>query len=408
VSRNALTTSTTLLFVLLAACSNAASVERKGLVAMDSAGVRIFVADSSGAERWEVAAEPTWSVGGPDDAGASLHQVSDARLLPGGVVAIGNGSTREIILFDPGSGVRARVGGAGDGPAELRSVQRVMPRGTGRVAGFDRERSRVVVFDADGTLVGGEPLPEIAVPFALPRLVPVDEDAYYLAFISGLSDRRTGVFRGDAPLIRVDGSEVDTVTQIPGTSVFTEQQMGAVPFGVTTVVAGAAGGIWVGDQAEPQVSFWTKGPGPERLVRWTDLPDRTLTEQRIDEFVRSGLAALPPGAPRDRVEARLRSLPFPDEVPAYSDVVAADGVVWIGGFVLRALEEAGVRPAAQGWLIVDLVQQRTAHLAAPEGLRITQVGDRWIVGIHRDPLGVETVRRYEVDEVGPRDPAAAS
>ena len=71
----------------------------------------------------------------------------------------------------------------------------------------------------------------------------------------------------------------------------------------------------------------------------------------------------------------------------------------------RALETAGVRAPAQSWLIVDLVGLRAARLVAPEGLRITQVGDGWIVGVHRDPLGVETVRRYEV---GPGAPAGAS
>lgn len=403
---HALTTPTALLLVLMGACSNTGSAEREAVVARDSAGVRIFLADSSGAEWWEVGPEPTWIVGGPDDAGARLHEVSDARLLTDGVVAIGNGSTREIVLVDPGSGVRARLGGAGDGPAEFRSVQRVMKRDSGRVAGFDPERRRVVVFEADGTFVRAEPLPEIAVPFARPLLVPVAGDAYYLAFVSGLSDRRTGVFRGDGPLVRVERSQLDTVARIPGMSVFiTETQMGGVLFGPTTVVAGAAGGVWVGDQAEPRVSFWTTGPRPDRIVRWTDLPDRTLTEERIDAFVRSGLEALPPGAPRDRAAAQLRSLPFSEEIPAYSDIVAGDDVLWIGGFVSRALETAGVRAPAQSWLIVDLVGLRAARLVAPEGLRITQVGDGWIVGVHRDPLGVETVRRYEV---GPGAPAGAS
>lgn len=248
------------------------------------------------------------------------------------------------------------------------------------------------------------PLPEIAVPSALPVIVPVDENGYYLAFIAGFSDRRTGVFRGEAPLVRVTGSRVDTVTRIPGSTVFvTQEQMGPVPFGAGTAVAGSGEGVWVGDQAEPAVRFWTTGPSPERIVRWTDLPDRTLTEERIDAFVRSGLDALPLSAPRDPVEAQLRSLPFPGEIPAYSDVVAGRGALWIGGFVSRTLEPAGVRAPAQSWLIVDFGRMRTARLVAPEGLRITEVGRGWIVGIHTDSLGVETIRRYEV---GPEEPGA--
>lgn len=108
-----LPTRTALSLLLFWACTQPASVETGGLVTTDSAGVRIFAADSAGAERWRVAPEPTWVVGRQDAGGPVLHEVTDARRLPGEMVAIANGSSREILVVDPRVGRSSETRGRG-------------------------------------------------------------------------------------------------------------------------------------------------------------------------------------------------------------------------------------------------------------------------------------------------------
>lgn len=53
-------------------------------------------------------------------------------------------------------------------------------------------------------------------------------------------------------------------------------------------------------------------------------------------------------------------------------------------------------PVPQVWDIFDADGRLTAYLEAPNGFRITDIGARSVLGVHRDPLGVETVRLYRL------------
>lgn len=47
------------------------------------------------------------------------------------------------------------------------------------------------------------------------------------------------------------------------------------------------------------------------------------------------------------------------------------------------------------------VAQRCPGSTMPAGLRVVQVGDEFVLGIHRDDLGLETVRKHSLTPTRP-------
>jgi hypothetical protein len=93
-------------------------------------------------------------------------------------------------------------------------------------------------------------------------------------------------------------------------------------------------------------------------------------------------------AERDRIEATYRPANVPARLPAFENLVAADGgELWVqGSSIGRAAEGRYVVLSASGTLI--------ARVSVPAGFRITEVGRDYVVGVHRDDDGVEIIRVY--------------
>lgn len=54
--------------------------------------------------------------------GSGLYQVSTARLLEGGRLAVGNSGASEVLYFDEAGHLESKVGGSGDGPGEYGAI----------------------------------------------------------------------------------------------------------------------------------------------------------------------------------------------------------------------------------------------------------------------------------------------
>src|SRR5690606_29430272 len=114
-----------LLLAVLAACSDrgtgaAAQASAPAFVTRDSAGVQIVENSGprwSGGLPWRVVAEPVLEIGAADGAETDqLYGVQDAIRLEDGSIAIADGGTNRIRIYDR-SGRHVRdLGGPGGGP----------------------------------------------------------------------------------------------------------------------------------------------------------------------------------------------------------------------------------------------------------------------------------------------------
>ncbi len=384
----------------LAACDAGEPREMERITVRDSAGLEILEVDRDRVPAvWSVASEPEWVVG---EEGLDLYSVEDVVLLDPDVLLIAEGSTQEVIRVDLPSGETVRWGGAGDGPEEFRGLARLFDLGEGKVGLYDRTRRRYVELDPDGAMIAALDLMEVS-ETADPPLMRMagggasGEPSLYLAERTGLpSGSVDGPFRGTGPVMRL-GESVDTLTSIRGATTFVgDGGAGIVLFGATTLLAGEAAGLWIGDTAEEEVVLWNESGTMERVLRWRTEDTRQLTDARLDEFWTRLEAGLPEQerAMLDQMRGMFR---FSDQIPAFGSLLADPaGRVWIGGVVppeRMILEEPW---PAQEWLVFDIPAGEASRLTTPAGFQAMRVTGSHVLGVHTNELGVETVRAYRL------------
>ena len=91
----------------------------------DSAGITIVDTGSPPLDSrlpWEIAAQPSLSIGSIDSGGADqLFQVTDAMRFADGRIVIANSGSNELRVFNPDGSHAATFGRQGEGPGEFTS-----------------------------------------------------------------------------------------------------------------------------------------------------------------------------------------------------------------------------------------------------------------------------------------------
>jgi hypothetical protein len=241
--------------------------------------------------------------------------------------------------------------------------------------------------------LGGLPEP----PMVVVRSAAEGEPVIYGALLTGLPRTPVdGPYRGSGPVV-VLGDSLKAVTMIRGLESFVGTGFaGAVLFGRTTLLAGSSAGLWIGDTEHRSVTLWEEGPDPLRVVRWTSGESLALPEEAHDEF---WTRVEPRLSPEERAMLdQLRSVAlFADDVPAFGSLVAGPGdELWIGEFRSPEYQMFELPPPSQEWLVLKLDERTAGRIVTPEGFTVMQVGEGFVVGVHRDGLGIETVRKYRM------------
>jgi hypothetical protein len=390
-----------LALVMPAGCDRAVPEHgRTAIEVSDSAGIEIFEV------RWDdapvaatVEPEPEWSTGAPPPGGAglALHQVRDAALLGDGTLIIAEESTQELIAYDIHTGRQHRWGGRGSGPRQFQALDAISPRGDDRFGAVDSGRRRYLESDRTGELVAEHSLASANVGPS--QVATLGRDGAIYA--ASAEERETsGVMRTSGRVLRLSSpeqSDADTLGRYLGIESYTgPEYMGLLFFGATGVMAADEGGVWIGDTGEPEVAFWDKPGAPARLVRWTRGIDREITEERREALFDELLGHFPIEDSR-ALEGMRATVQFRDEIPAFEAIVVGeDGAVWIGEYTFFLIDRLEVRRPAQEWLVVHPDRQSVHRVVTPEGFRLLRAGEGFVLGVHRDDLGVESIRRYAV------------
>jgi hypothetical protein len=388
-----------LVLVVAWGCSSV-SESAPALTVRDSAGIAIVET------RWDASLPvlridslPEWEIGGDEGVGGTaLHRVRDVKMAGRNRVVIADGGTQTVLLADLVSGTVQRSGGAGDGPSEFRGLSQLFVTAAGQIKAYDAIGRRLVVLDEDGRLVRAS-RPSVDFP-----------PGETIVALAGGSSGDPRLYLGWTPVFRSEPGEgrfrgigaavafydpTDTLAIIRGREVFIGGgAAGTVLFGGTTVLAGGVNGVWVGDTAEQAVGLWQGRGRPVRIVRWVTDHPRRVTEATKAEFWRLFEAALPP---EDReAGGQMRAiLPFSDTIPAFSAIaVGPGGDLWIGSYFPPELIDMDHPAPAQEWIVLDLEAGRVSRAVLPVGFALRQIGEGFVLGVQRDPLGVETVRKY--------------
>ncbi len=121
---------------------------------------------------WLLDETPSLSLGGPQGGGSAAGEflwIRDAFLLPSGSVAVLDGGSGEVRVFDLDGRVTGQVGGMGDGPGEFRYLASGRALGGDTLRIFDLTSQRVTDLTIEGTVI--KTVPALRGRSGLPRLV---------------------------------------------------------------------------------------------------------------------------------------------------------------------------------------------------------------------------------------------
>lgn len=345
----------------------------------------------------------TVDAGGMED----FHDLGAPSLRPDGTLLVPVTGAGEIRVFDADGGFIASHGGIGSGPGEFQALRAVWPRGD-TIEAWDRSQRRITRFTPDGevTTVSLRPGDAADSPGPSSFLGALPDGWLFAAVTSagwGTRDR-IAVRRFGA-----DGAHVGeefAVTRGMERGHFGNSS-GPLPLSPAAKFAfhRANEELYAAQTLAPSIEvFGASGEG-KGTITWS--PDRSwdpdeafsraarVMEEGREEPFRQAVAIPYP-------ENWHRTIPPPDEVPAFSDfLVDEEGFLWVRPYVperdaVPLGGDVGIGRSGPGgpWTILSPEGTEVGSLDTPDGLEPYQITSDRIVGIHRDELGVESVRVY--------------
>lgn len=396
--------------LLQPACSPAERTTVAGQV-RDSAGVTIVEIPDRlhpQQERWFVSPEPSivLSEAGP---GREFYNVTGALVLQDGRIAVANGGSAEIFLFDETGGFQGSHGRRGEGPGEYKRPVIAGSLGSDTLVIVDSERRRISLVHAeDGFLSSSQIQEELGSP-ASPRGMFADRTMVVgggHSWVSGSGDQETSGYSRPNTSYRsstLDGTFVTDFGEFPGAELQItviglpdgESSMTAdlIPFSKLSSVAVGPDFFFVGHQSTWEVQAFDSSGELKKILR-LDRPPARVRDSDVEALIQESIegASDPSMAPAIRRE--FAETTIPETMPAFSSLkVDPRGFLWVGRY----------RPPGEtvpAYDVIDPAGSLVAEVSLPVGNRILQIGADFILTRHRDDLDVESVRLFSLERPG--------
>jgi len=341
---------------------------------------------------WELSAGPDLVIGeNTDDLDYIFSYVSGAVALADGSIAAGDYASRELRFFDREGRFLQAAGGEGQGPGELGVIADTLRCGDETLFVLDGMRYEINVVSPDGDFGRRYPYAVNAgVALLFPLYCNGDGQLLGLDFGGQLTgDRGTGFHRTYAHVWLVDaqGFAQQDFGEFAGVELFEfDGRTSRHPFGKRVALELGDDAAFIGTADDFEVEVWSLDGELVRRIR-RPFEDAAIAQEDFDRYVDIEAAI----RQSDRVEEfrmRTNAMPLPDTFPAYETfVLDAEGNLWVQHFPRPGEAQAT-------WSVFDSTGAWLGELNAPGGLRITDIGAEYVLGIFRDEFGQESVRRY--------------
>lgn len=339
------------------------------------------------------------------DARQEFGRVANAVKVADGRIAIADGLHSEVRLFTAQGSYDRTFGRRGAGPGEFTTLTRLaLLAGDTLSAGGTYRQARYL---PDGTFIDDRQFawPGLArPPFSVEAAWPLADGSFAVMLIESSAGQpavrplhRSGLMY---VIAGADAALRDSLGVFPGLEQLSYEDAGRVHTAVPLFAAFTR--LVVGREylviADMGVDSILRYHIPSARRTWVRVP---LTRQRI------GAAAMRraqesacdwtiDAAAQQRCEISVRQLPPQTEYPLLRDVaVDSAGRIWLAMYTeLPSHDDAE-------WLVVDGDGTVAARTRLPRGLRITQIGTGYVLGISQDSLGVQRVREFRIEPRAP-------
>lgn len=400
-----------LVLACLPACAGEAPPNSTAVV-RDSAGIRIVENSSPSWEAgraWQLGQQPEVSIGVAE--GDSLYElfgVSSAVRLHDGRIAVANGGF-EIRFFDRDGVYLTTLGRKGGGPGEFEGISWVRRFRGDSIVVYDSGLNRVSVFDSQGTF-GRSATVQQTTGVPLPRVVGVFDDGSLLSrggahFAMG--DIREGLARENARLLRhsPDGSDPEQIGVFPGMEVqYTEWRgrigAGRPLFGRESYLATFGDRFYAGANDSYEIQMFTAAGELSAIIRRQY--DVRITRADVDVLMERRLEQVEDPGMRREVRQAYADIPTGGPMPAFGwpgwawGAIGrpADAIQVDGGGNLWVVDHGRPGEEQNSWTVFDSEGRMLGSIILPDGFRPVDIGERYVLGVWRDDLGVTYVQRY--------------
>jgi len=387
---------------ITAACVQDASSPPLAAVVTDGAGVRfVHLGDAPFdlAERRVAASEPELVIRSSEtDVSSVLADVRDVEVLQGGRIAAASGRGNEILVFDSSGKRLTTWGGTGSGPGEFRGLEWLAHLPPDTIAAGDRRLRRVTAFDAAGRYVRSFTMADAVNPASNPippRPMGLLADGSMIGAVFAQPEPVEGTARPQVEIVVIPpaGGAVRTIGAWPGDELALFRRDGLLevtqpPFGRRLHIASAPDGVWIGDNDRWEVRKYSPR-GELRMVVRSSAGPAAVTEELLEAWIGKRYRDAAQGPALEDLKQDQREIARHTTTPSFGKIVGmTDGGVAVGEF---GLGTASLRR----WITVD-PGGTVAVIDLPAGFDVKRWGTDRVVGVVRDALDREEIRRYRI------------
>lgn len=359
----------------------------------DSAGVRMTITADVPMVFAELDTIPSVSIGGADASGPTqffriqgVYVDVDERLW------VADGQSGELRIFAADGTHWKTTGGRGEGPGEFAQIRFLGATAAGSVLFGDSGADRITVFDPEGEFVRTERLPSSDRP--APRPFDVFDDGSVLGqlhrVLAAQSLEPGQILRDSVELVRV---RIDAQREEPYGSaagplwLWTGRDQVPVPF--TTNASFDVVGDDVHLVSGPDFRVRVFNSEGLRAVYGVEREARTVDEADLDSYRQFVQEYLPESMQEEYLKG-LEHEERPNQLPGYDRMISSqDGYVW-------AQVYASDLAAPHEWDVFDGQGRFSGRVHVWSGFYPMVITRNAIVGVWRDTMGVEFVRKYSL------------
>jgi len=389
-------------FLVAGGCE--AGVTDRAFNVMDSAG--IAVASNTDAawmagQGWVIAADPDVEIGVVDgDSAYQFFGVSGAVRLSDARIAVSDQSTNRIRYYSPDGRFLHAAGGSGRGPGEFVALRQLRTVRGDTLLAWDHARARVTILDPAGAIAGiiqltGTGYDPLGLIFRLSDGRFMAGGSWSTAQVA--NDAGTGLYRPGTAIFLFDpgGQLADTVTVLTGADMAVMDVDGRRIIGIplfahepSTAVHNDE--IYTGSGDTLEVRVFEPAGNLVRILRGPS-PDLAYSanELRLQQAAQMGAGH----GSRDPAywERLFAAMPLPERKPAFVRmIVDRAGNIWLEPFTGFVRER---RP----WTVFRADGRLLGDVRMPDGLRVLEIGDDYVLGVWRNEVDVEFVRLHAIE-----------
>jgi hypothetical protein len=389
----------TIAVAVTASCSADPS-NRGNFTTRDSAGIIILTNQSpslGGPNAWALTDRPDLVIGGENDPTQQLHRVRAAARLESGGLAIANGGTSQVLMYDANGELVRTFGRKGSGPGEFSSLDAIWRIRADSILAWDGSTRQIHAFDNLGRHVrtiqfnnrianrlerypNGEFLGFTGTHDTLPRSPNETwwESYIYLRLTS-------------------DGDSLGAIGPLHGMEYMSSEWEGSQlraqrPLGHIAAVAVGPAVFYYGDSESHRVLVFEPGGRLTRIIeRVAEL--KPVTAQVRIGYINNRLGAATDPQLRLAWDKYFAKVPFPSHVPAYRRFdVDPEGNLWVQDWDLPGSPQIA-------WSVFSPDGHWITEVSGPKG-QVLEVGAEHVILLLRNELGMESVVMFRIIKPG--------